>query len=101
MKENLKKWFRLDLGPKPAQQTQSSCCGGGCGGHDKQKDEQKIPDGFEQVFEVPMNRRNALRKLTAGLVIGAGAANSACSVSKSDEAKEKANIDHNFIKFII
>ncbi len=50
-------------------------------------------DGFDQVFDVKMDRRTAFRQLTASLMIGAGAVSSSCSVISDDESKEKAQID--------
>ena len=43
-------------------------------------DERK-KDGFDQVFDVKMDRRSAFKKLTASLLIGAGAVSSCTSVS--------------------
>ena len=40
-----------------------------------------------------MDRRQAFRKLTAGLLIGAGAAQTSCSITSSDDSKEKSQIE--------
>ena len=94
----------------------SSCgCGstsGGCGSHNQMpKSKYSITadefdaavedtmvgetkkDGFQQVFDVKMDRRTAFRKLTASLLIGAGAVQSSCSVIAGEETKEKAQLD--------
>lgn len=86
MKKEIKKWFSLDLSKK--SEKNCGCTGNTCNGSKENK-----PDGFDQVFDVNMSRRQAFKKLTAGLLIGAGAANSSCSVTSSDESKEKSQID--------
>ena len=117
-----KKWFQLDLGLNKKQVVAGTCgCGktsGGCGSHASEppKDEHTISaeefdaaveqelmeetmvgqtrkDGFQQVFDVKMDRRTAFRKLTASLMVGAGAVHTSCSVTAGEEAKEKAQID--------
>lgn len=55
--------------------------------------DEREKDGFDQVFDVKMDRRTAFRKLTASLLIGAGAVATSCSTITSDETKEKAQID--------
>ena len=55
-------------------------------------DERK-KDGFDQVFDVKMDRRSAFKKLTASLLIGAGAVSSCTSLVASEESKEKLQID--------
>ena len=111
-----KKWFTLDLGFNNKVPAAGSCgCGktsGGCGSHTPApKNEYSITseefdaavedtmveetrkDGFQQVFDVKMDRRTAFRKLTASLLVGAGAVQTSCSVIAGEETKEKAQID--------
>lgn len=108
-----KKWFSLDIGQNKNKVEEAGSCGcgktsGGCGSH-KEKElsadefyeaainasigEERHRDGFEQVFDVKMDRRSAFKKLTASLLIGAGAVSTSCSVTAGDETKEKAQID--------
>ena len=113
MSEN-KKWYSLDLGLNTTKKSSETCgCGnaeGSCSSTPK-KDEELSPDefyeaainasigeerhkdGFDQVFDVKMDRRSAFRKLTASLLIGAGAVSTSCSVTTGDKSKEKAQID--------
>ena len=112
MSDNNKKWFSLNLNRKEKTTSGSCGCGknsGGCGGDastqkqlsDAEFDnavlasigEERTKDGFEQVFDVKMDRRTAFKKLTASLLIGAGAVSTSCSVISGDESKEKAQID--------
>jgi Fe-S-cluster-containing dehydrogenase component len=106
-----KKWYTLDLGLNNKEETSGSCgCGkseGSCNSAPEEISadefyeaainasigEERNRDGFEQVFDVKMDRRTAFKKLTASLLIGAGAVSSSCSVTTSDDAKEKAQID--------
>ncbi|WP_196890813.1 4Fe-4S dicluster domain-containing protein [Aureivirga marina] len=85
MGNNIKKWF--SIGSKRV--VNESC--------DSDKPcsckSEKTNDGFDQVLNAQTDRRNAIQKLTAGLLIGAGAVSSSCSVSKSDEAKEQSDLD--------
>lgn len=113
MSEN-KKWYTLDLGLNNKKKESGSCgCGkteGGCGSKKENVEEmdpeefyeaainasigdERHKDGFEQVFDVKMDRRSAFKKLTASLMIGAGAISTSCSVTTSDDTKEKAQID--------
>ena len=55
--------------------------------------DERHKDGFDQVFDVKMDRRSAFKKLTASLLIGAGAVSSCTSVTSSEKSKEKAQID--------
>ena len=99
---NTKKWFSLNLGDV-GKKTSSSCgCGKnkeGCGGHNTTQESEiemvttPPKDGFEQVFDVKMDRRGAFKKLTASLMVGAGAVSTSCSMMASDDSKEKAQID--------
>ncbi|WP_417800936.1 4Fe-4S dicluster domain-containing protein [Tenacibaculum sp.] len=111
MSNNNKKWFTLNLNRH--QQQHSSCgCGKtpeGCNSHATNDElsekaffekavsasigEERHKDGFDQVFDVKMDRRSAFKKLTASLLIGAGAMSSCTSITSSDESKEKAQID--------
>ncbi|WP_422358970.1 sulfate reduction electron transfer complex DsrMKJOP subunit DsrO [Reichenbachiella sp.] len=54
---------------------------------------QNKPDGFSQVFDKKSDRRDAIRKLSLGLLTGAGLVNSSCSVTASDTKKEKAELN--------
>lgn len=84
MKQEIKKWFSLNLSPKK----ESAC---GCGGSNKGSCHEN--DGVSQVFDKTMDRRQAFRKMTAGFLIGAGAAHTSCSVTGSDTSKEKSQIE--------
>ena len=105
-----KKWHSLGLGLNKNKEKASSCgCGKseGCNSNKEQLSadefyeaavnasigEEKHKDGFQQVFDVKMDRRTAFKKLTASLLIGAGAVSTSCSSFASDETKEKAQID--------
>lgn len=107
-----KKWYTLDLGLNKKEETSGSCgCGkseGSCNSHKEEElspdefyeaainasiGEERHKDGFDQVFDVKMDRRTAFKKLTASLLIGAGAISSCTSVTKDDDSKEKAQID--------
>ena len=106
-----KKWYSLDLGFNKKKETAESCgCGktsGGCNSLNSDMSEDAFleaavdasigdevkKDGFEQVFDVKMDRRTAFKKLTASLLIGAGAVSTSCSVVSGEDSKEKAQID--------
>lgn len=105
-----KKWFSLNLNSAKKESSGSCGCGkisGGCGSHAKDQisDEEfdtvvdaaigneRKKDGFDQVFDVQMDRRTAFRKLTASLLIGAGAVSTSCSITTGEDSKEKAQID--------
>lgn len=113
MSEN-KKWYSLDLGLNKTKKSSGTCgCGnaeGSCSSTPKKEEElspdefyeaainasigeERHKDGFDQVFDVKMDRRSAFRKLTASLLIGAGAVSTSCSVTTGDKSKEKAQID--------
>lgn len=111
MSANSKKWYYLNMNGTEKSADSGSCgCGktsGGCGSStnthlsdtdfdaavDASIGEERNKDGFDQVFDVKMDRRAAFRKLTASLAIGAGVVSTACSVTSDDESKEKAQID--------
>ncbi|MCF6350641.1 MAG: 4Fe-4S dicluster domain-containing protein [Flavobacteriaceae bacterium] len=106
-------FFKLNL--NDSKDSQGCGCGstsGGCGSHKQSQSqhtnisddefdaaveasfqEESKKDGFDQVFDVKMNRRTAFKKLTASLLIGAGAVSTSCSVIAGDETKEKSQID--------
>ncbi len=87
MNKEIKKWFSLNLGDKK----QSNC---GCSGSNCNEDAvESKKDGIAQVFDVDMNRRQAFKKITAGLMIGTGAVSASCSVVSGDESKEKSQIE--------
>ncbi|MGP1994295.1 4Fe-4S dicluster domain-containing protein [Zobellia laminariae] len=108
-----KKWYSLDLGLNNKKESSGSCgCGkseGSCNSSPKEEElsadefyeaainasigEERHRDGFEQVFDVKMDRRSAFKKLTASLLIGAGAVTTSCSVTTGSDTKEKAQID--------
>ena len=109
-----KKWYSLDLGLNNNKESSGSCgCGkseGSCNSSPKVEEElsaeefyeaainasigeERHRDGFEQVFDVKMDRRSAFKKLTASLLIGAGAVTTSCSVTTGSDTKEKAQID--------
>ena len=70
MNKEIKKWFSLNLGDKK----QSNC---GCSGSNCNEDAvESKKDGIAQVFDVDMSRRQAFKKITAGLMIGTGALSS-------------------------
>ncbi|WP_026777583.1 4Fe-4S dicluster domain-containing protein [Polaribacter sp. Hel_I_88] len=101
--------------PQEVVQEKTACgCGnseGSCGSHEQKQElpisdqeffdgavnaaigDERHKDGFDQVFDVKMDRRTAFRKLTASLLIGAGAVATSCSTVTSSESKEKAQID--------
>ncbi len=87
MKKEIKKWFSLNLGIN--NQDHKECSGSGCSHNSVEKTE----DGISQVFDVNMNRRQAFKKLTAGLAIGAGAVSTSCSLFSGDKSKEKSEIE--------
>ena len=114
-----KKWFSLNLGKKEDKSSGACGCGktsGGCGSSSEKSmpkpstthqisdaefdarvdaaiGDERAKDGFDQVFEVKMDRRTAFKKLTASLVIGAGAVSTSCNVIAGDDSKEKSQID--------
>lgn len=82
----------LGLGKGSPEESSSPCSGGGCSGHHQPPAQPAKKDGFDQVFDVKMDRRSAFKNLTASLLVGAGAVSS-CGIAKSDKDKEKADID--------
>lgn len=50
-------------------------------------------DGYDQKLNKPTNRRNMLKSLTAGLLAGAGMVNSSCSLTASDDKKDKKQLE--------
>jgi Fe-S-cluster-containing dehydrogenase component len=87
MSEDNKKWYSLNLGRSKKTE---SC---GCGKTSESCESEKPKDGYDQIMDVPMSRRSAFKKITAGLAIGAGAVSTACSVVSGDESKEKSAIE--------
>jgi Fe-S-cluster-containing dehydrogenase component len=87
MNKEIKKWFSLNLGNK--KQSNCGCSGSNCNDHALETKK----DGIAQVFDVDMNRRQAFKKITAGLMIGTGAVSASCSVVSGDESKEKSQIE--------
>ena len=87
MDQEKKKWF--SLGTLKSDKNNDACCGGsGCGCSGKHS-----KDGVTQVLDKPTDRRGALKKMTAGLFIGAGAASSSMSFSASQKTKGKDKAD--------
>ncbi|MDN5202309.1 4Fe-4S dicluster domain-containing protein [Fulvivirgaceae bacterium BMA10] len=68
---------------KAMQNTSGSCQNGNC----------SCGDGYQQTLNKKSDRRGMLKKLTMGLLTGAGMVNSACSITASDEDKEKSQLD--------
>lgn len=64
-------------------------CSGSCSCHSSSDAENHtISQGFNQIASAPTSRRGMLKKLTAGLLTGAGMTATGCSVLSSDEEKE-------------
>ncbi|MEO9806013.1 MAG: sulfate reduction electron transfer complex DsrMKJOP subunit DsrO [Reichenbachiella sp.] len=66
----------------------TNCGSGNCGCNGNSK-----PDGTDQTFNKVTDRRNMLKSLTAGLLAGTGLVNSACSVTASDDTREKKSLE--------
>ena len=60
-------------------------CGSACGCHAK--------DGYEKKLSKPTDRRSAIKQLGAGLLGGAALVQQACSVTSSQETREKAQLN--------
>ena len=109
-----KKRYSLDLGLNKNEDTSGSCgCGksqGSCNSHKEEElspdefyeaainasiGEERHRDGFEQVFDVKMDRRTAFKKLTASLTYWRWCGISSCTsvVKDAENSKEKAQID--------
>jgi len=73
---------------KPTSNEETSCGSGNCGCNSNAK-----PDGTDQTFNKVTDRRNMLKSLTAGLIAGTGFVNSACSVTASDDTREKKALE--------
>ena len=65
-------------------QETKGCDSGSCGC--------KQPDGVDQVLKKPLDRRSALKGMTAGLLAGTGFLNSSCSVTAGDADKELSEL---------
>lgn len=63
-----------------------SCQSGNCSCKGQQ-------DGFDQTLNKTIDRRSMFQQLTAGLLAGAGLVNSSCSVTASDDKKEKKQLE--------
>lgn len=72
---------------EPVQHTNSvnHGCSGNCSCSKKK-------DGYDQVISKPSDRREALKKLTLGLLAGAGLASTSCSITAGGEKREKAQL---------
>ena len=87
-----------DKSEEPSAAAKKSCGTGNCScgsGGDKEKKDTPEPkkDGFDQVLEKKTDRRDAIKKLTAGLLAGAGLASSSCSITADDVEKELAGLE--------
>ncbi len=71
MSNKEKKWFSLNL--KNEKKSGGCGCGKTTGSCDSNTKELKRKDGVDQVFDLKMDRRSGFKKLTASLLIGAGA----------------------------
>ena len=85
---------------KSNQEKEQQGCSGNCSCKSNTAEVEKsspalpsIADGFEQVFNKKTTRRDAFKKLTAGLMAGYGLVNTSCSVTSTPEEKESANLD--------
>ena len=87
MSNNTKKWFSLNL-----NQTKNKVESKGDNTL-ASSDVNSINDGYSQKLNTPISRRSAFKKITAGLLIGAGAVNTSCNVFGDDESKEKSGIE--------
>lgn len=76
----------IDLLDKQNKKEEEKSCGcnDGCSSQ---------PDGVEQVFNKKIDRRNAFKGITAGLIAGAGITNNACSTIKGDKSKELSSLE--------
>ena len=88
MSSNNKKWFSLNLTNK-SNKSESR----GCGKEFDSCSNNKHKDGYDQIMDVPMDRRSAFKKITTGLLMGAGAVSTSCSVVSGDDSKEKSSIE--------
>ena len=76
------------------QEKESSCTSGNCPCESSENEKElETNDGFDQVFDKKINRRNAFSQLTKSLMIGTGLVQSACSVSMDDDKKEKKQLN--------
>lgn len=66
-------------------------CGSGSCGCKKTEVPPPEPDGYEMKLGKKMDRRAAFRQLTAGLLAGAGLAQS-CSITAGDEKREEGTL---------
>lgn len=87
MSDSNKKWYSLNLNRSAKPE---SC---GCGKSAGLCDSDKPKDGYDQIMDITISRRAAVTKITAGLLIGAGAVGSSCSIVGSDESKEKSAME--------
>jgi molybdopterin-containing oxidoreductase family iron-sulfur binding subunit len=86
-KSKKNKWFSLNLG----NNNKANNCG--CESDLERCSNEKIKDGYNQVMNVSMDRRAAFKKITASLLLGAGALSTSCSVIAGDENKEQSEIE--------
>jgi len=86
-KSNKNKWFRLNLGSN-SKSNNCECKSGLENCSNKQ-----LNDGYNQKLNISMDRRTAFKKITASLLLGAGAISTSCSVISGDVNKEKSEIE--------
>ena len=90
MSTNEREWYQFDLGFNKKESEAHTC---GCGSTSGSCHSEAPKDGYEQVFDSTMDRRQAFKGITSSLLLGLGAANSSCSVSASDEERELSRIN--------
>ncbi len=71
---------------------QNNSCGQNCNCRNEQPSAPINDMGFSQTGDAKTSRRGALKKLTLGLLTGAGMASSACSVIGAEDAKEVSGL---------
>ncbi|MEO9483915.1 MAG: 4Fe-4S dicluster domain-containing protein [Ekhidna sp.] len=71
---------------------ENNSCGHNCSCGSKQEPAPINDMGFSQTGDATTSRRGALKKLTLGLLTGAGMASTSCSVVGADDVKEKGGL---------
>ena len=83
-----------EVGKDPQKSTPCSKETCGCSSTPDQKKQKKTKDdGYTQVMNKQLSRRNAFKKMTTGLLVGAGLAQTACSVTAGDKDREKSQLN--------
>lgn len=70
----------------------NNSCGHNCSCGNNKESAPITDMGFSQTGDATTSRRGALKKLTLGLLTGAGMASTACSAISADEAKEMSGL---------